>query len=86
MNIFKFYKNKIIEILKSSNNEINLKLPENLDSINVDVPPTKFNCDLSSNVAMILSKPNNKSPMEIGDDLAKLIKNKEKFIEEVTVE
>ena len=86
MNIFKFYKNKIIEILKSSNNEINLKLPENLDSINVDVPPTKFNCDLSSNVAMILSKPNNKSPMEIGDDLAKLIKNKEKFVEEVTVE
>jgi Arginyl-tRNA synthetase len=86
MNIFKFYKNQIIDILKSSNDEVELILPENLESINVDIPPAKFNCDLSSNVAMILSKPNNKSPIEIGNKIAILIKSKEKFVDEVTVE
>ena len=73
MNIFKLYRNKIINILKSANKESLIKLPENLNSINVDIPPSKFNCDISSNVAMILSKPNNKSPMEIAIVLAKII-------------
>jgi len=86
MNIFKLYKNKIIDILKSSNHEFEFKLPENLNSINVDIPPAKFNCDISSNVAMVLSKPSNKSPMELATVLAKLIKNKEEFVDEVKVE
>ena len=86
MNIFETYLDKIIDLIKKANEDNLITLPENLSGINVDIPPSKFNCDMSTNVAMVLSKPNNKSPMEIGDDLAKLIKNKEKFIEEVTVE
>ena len=39
MNIFKLYRNKIINILKSANKESLIKLPENLNSINVDIPP-----------------------------------------------
>ncbi len=64
MNIFKLYRDKIIDILKSANTEKLIKLPENLNSINVDIPPSKFNCDISTNVAMILSKPNDKSPIK----------------------
>ena len=86
MNIFKLYRNKIINILKSANKESLIKLPENLNSINVDIPPSKFNCDISSNVAMILSKPNEKSPIEIAEILSKLFKEKDQYIGEITIE
>ena len=29
-----------------------------MDNINVELPPVKFKCDLSTNVAMVLSKIN----------------------------
>ena len=86
MNIFKFYIDKIIYILKTANKEGLIYLPENLSSINVDIPPPKFNCDISTNVAMVLSKPNNKSPIEIAETLSSLIKENDKYIEKITIE
>ena len=86
MNIFKFYIDKIIDILKNANKEGLIYLPENLNSINVDIPPPKFNCDISTNVAMVLSKPNNKSPIEIAETLSSLIKENDKYIEKITIE
>ena len=59
MNIFEIYLNKIKKIIIKLNNENLIKIPNTLDSINVDVPPAKFNCDISTNVAMMLSKINN---------------------------
>ena len=44
-----------------------MKLPENLNGINVDIPPSNFNCDISTNVSMVLSKINKKSPMDIAE-------------------
>ena len=46
MNIFKLYRDKIIDILKSANEDNLIKLPKNLNSINVDLPPRKFNYDI----------------------------------------
>ena len=77
MNIFKLYRDKIIDIIKSANKKDLIILPDNLNSINVDLPPKKFNCDLSTNVSMVLSKPNNKSPIEIAELISKLIKEDE---------
>ena len=86
MNIFKLYRDKIIDILKTANKEGLVKLPENLNSINVDLPPKKFNCDISTNVSMILSKTNNKSPLEIANLLSNLIKKKDNYIDELIIE
>jgi len=86
MNIFKLYRDKIIDILKSANTENLIKLPENLNSINVDIPPSKFNCDISTNLALVLSKPNEKSPIDIAEILSKLIKEKDQYIDEITIE
>ena len=58
MNIFENYLNKIKEILINESSNKKILLPENLDSINVEIPPSKFNCDLSTNAAMVLSKIN----------------------------
>ena len=77
MNIFDHYLNIIKKIL-IKNEGINLILPNDLDGIIVEAPPNKFNCDLSTNVCMVLSKVNKKSPMTIGDQIKKLlIENKE---------
>ncbi len=86
MNIFNLYREKIIEKIKSANKNDLIKLPENLNSINVDIPPKKFNCDLSTNVSMVLSKPNNKSPLEIAEILSELIKKDDQYIEKTIIE
>ena len=86
MNIFKLYRDKIIDIIKSANKKDLIKLPDNLNSINVDLPPKKFNCDLSTNVSMVLSKPNNKSPIEIAELISKLIIKDDQYIDKITIE
>ena len=86
MNIFKLYRDKIIDIIKSANKKNLIKLPDNLDSINVDLPPKKFNCDLSTNVSMVLSKPNNKSPIEIAELISNLLKKEDQYIDKIQIE
>ena len=85
MNIFEIYLNKIINLIKKLNNDGKLLIPSNLNGINVDIPPPKFDCDLSTNVAMVLSKLNKKTPTDIANLIIKEI-NKEKNIENVFVE
>ena len=74
MNIFDIYSEKIIQIINTAQNDGLLKLPDNLNGINVDIPPAHFDCDISTNVAMVLAKPNQKSPIEIANQLSQLIK------------
>ena len=56
MNIFDIYLDKIVRIVIDQNKKGLLTLPETLDSINVDIPPNKFDCDISTNVSMVLAK------------------------------
>jgi len=85
MNIFDLYFDKIIILIKRLNKEGSLELPESLNGINVDIPPSNFDCDISTNVAMVLSKANKKSPIDIANTLADLIKNEDKIIEAISV-
>ena len=84
MNIFEFYREQIISLIKDLNNKSLLKISENLNNINVDVPPIKFDGDISSNVAMVLSKLNQKSPKDIAQLIINKFKN-DKNIENITV-
>jgi len=85
MNIFENYLNKIINLLKDAEKNSKIILPDRLSSINVDIPPPQFNCDLSTNVAMVLSKPNKKSPLELGETLKKMILDNDNQIKEIEV-
>ncbi len=84
MNIFEEYKNKILTIIKKAEKNKLLTLPDNLNSINVDSTPPKINFDISTNVSMVLSKPNNKSPNELASILIDLLKKEDKNIEEIS--
>ena len=86
MNIFKIYRDRIINILILFQKKELFKLPKNLASINVDVPPSNFDCDISCNAALILSKQNKKSPMIIGELVKKEILENDDFIEKINIE
>ena len=85
MNIFEEYLEKIKLILEDLASNKELILPNSLAGINTELPPEKFNSDISTNVAMVLSKINNKSSIDLANYLAKLIKEKDNFVDTTTV-
>ena len=85
MNIFDQYLDKIKEILSTLSSNGDLILPDSLNGITAEIPPSKFDSDISTNVAMVLSKINNKSPSDLASILAEKIKKEDKFIEEISV-
>ena len=85
MNIFEEYLDKIKKILLELSKNGELIIPDKLDGINTEIPPSKFNCDISSNVAMFLSKINKKSPADLAETLAKAIKKNDKLIEDISI-
>ncbi len=85
MNIFDIYLDKIKKIVIDQQKKDILKIPDNLDAINVDIPPKQFNCDISTNVAMVLSKINQKSPIDLANIFIELIKKNDANINSITV-
>ena len=85
MNIFDHYLDKIKNILLDLADEGIISLPEKLDGINTEIPPEKFNCDLSTNVGMVLSKINKKNPIEIAQTIADTLKKKDPLICEISI-
>ena len=85
MNIFDIYLDKIKKIVIDQQKKGILKIPDNLDAINVDIPPKQFNCDISTNVAMVLSKINQKSPIDLANIFIELIKKNDANINSITV-
>ena len=85
MNIFELYLDKIKSIIVDLNKNNQLEIPESFNGINAEIPPPKFDCDISTNVAMVLSKINKTSPLQLAEKLAPEIKNKDSQIETISV-
>ena len=85
MNIFDQYTDKIKNILLDLAKKGDLILPEKLDGITTEIPPSKFNSDISTNVAMILSKINKKSPTDLAVILTESIKKNDELIEDISI-
>ncbi|MDC3033947.1 arginine--tRNA ligase [Candidatus Pelagibacter sp.] len=85
MNIFEIYLEKIKSIISELQKDNKIIVPDNFNGINAEIPPPKFNCDISTNVAMVLSKINSKSPIDLAEQLAPIIKDKDKLIETITI-
>ena len=85
MNIFDQYTDKIKNILFDLAKKGDLILPEKLDGITTEIPPSKFNSDISTNVAMILSKINKKSPTDLAVILTESIKKNDELIEDISI-
>ena len=55
MNIFEKYLSEINKIILDNKKFLKLTIIENLDNINLEIPPDHLNYDLSSNVSLVLS-------------------------------
>jgi len=85
MNIFELYLDKIKSILIDLEKEGELLIPETFNGINAEIPPAQFDCDISTNVAMVLSKLNKKSPIDLAEQISSIIKDRDPLIENITV-
>ena len=85
MNIFEIYLDKIKSIIADLNKKGELIIPETLNGINSEIPPAKFDSDISTNVAMVLSKLNKKSPLDLAEKISPIIKENDPLIESITI-
>ena len=85
MNIFEQYLDKIKKTLLDFSKKGDLILPDTLDGITAEIPPSKFNSDISTNVAMVLSKINKKSTIDLAQTLSESIKKGDKLIEDISI-
>lgn len=80
MNIFSIYSNKIKEFLFDLEINNKLKLSDNLNNLIIELPPKDLKGDISCNAALILSKVNEKKPIEVAKILqAALLKKFSEF-------
>tara|TARA_B100001939_G_scaffold341771_1_gene351865 strand:- start:581 stop:2314 length:1734 start_codon:yes stop_codon:yes gene_type:complete len=85
MNIFNDYLEKIKETILNLSQKGELILPDQLDGITAEIPPSKFNSDISTNVAMVLSKINKKTPADLAQILSEALKENDKLIENISI-
>ena len=85
MNIFDQYLDKIKKIILDMSNNGELILPDTLNGITSEIPPLKFNSDISTNVAMVLAKQNNISPLNLANTLADALKENDNLIENISI-
>ena len=73
MNIFEIYLKKIQDLIIKNNNILKIDSNNNFSGIIVESPPQEFNFDLSSNIALVLAKRTNQSPIKLAKSLKELI-------------
>ena len=56
-----------------------------MNGITIEIPPSKFDSDISTNVAMVLSKLNKKPPFDLAVLISEHIKNNDELIEDINV-
>ena len=71
MNIFEIYKKKIQDTVIANCKNLSIDSKVNFEGVVIEIPPQKFNFDLSSNIALVLAKKIKQPPVK----LANLIKD-----------
>ena len=85
MNIFKYYLTEIKNLIVDHKNNLKLKNLDNLQNINLEVPPEEFNFDLSCNISLVLGKSNQLNPKNLALELKNLFENKTTYFKEIKV-
>ena len=85
MNIFENYLSKISKIIIDNKKNLKLSVLENLNNINLEVPPDHLDYDLSSNASLVLAKTNNLNPISLAKEIKNLLLSKISDFEEVDI-
>ncbi len=73
MNFFNTYLEKIKKTIIKNKKKLDFNDNQILNKIIVESPPENFDCDLSTNIALILSKKTNKNPRIIADKIKTIL-------------
>ena len=85
MNIFEIYLKKIKDLIIKLSKDKLIQIPKDLNSINVDIPPEQFDSDISTNVAMVLSKLNKTNPLELAKIIESNLKKNDTNIDKIEI-
>ncbi len=85
MNIFENYLSKVNKIILDNKNILKLENLEQLNNVNLEVPPEHFNFDLSSNIALILAKTNKMNSNNLASNIKDLLLKKVDHFEKIEV-
>ena len=77
MNIFEHHLSEIKKIILLEKNFLKVNHVDEFKGVNLEIPPEKFNFDLSCNIAMVLGKKNNINPKNLA------LKFKEIFLKKI---
>ena len=81
MNIFDYYHSSLLKGLKDFEKKGAIKIPEKTNSISVEIPPDKFDADISTNVCMVLSGINKSKPKDIYENYVSKLLSKDDNLE-----
>ena len=85
MNIFEHHLLEIKNLTVKKKSILKLDKVGNLDSINLEIPPEKFNFDLSCNIALVLAKENNQDPKKLAEKFKKVFLEKISNFSEIEI-
>ena len=85
MNIFEHHLLEIKNLTVKKRSILKLDKVGNLDSINLEIPPEKFNFDLSCNIALVLAKENNQDPKILAEKFKKVFLEKISNFSEIEI-
>ena len=71
MNIFLHYQKEILKSLKDLEKKKIIKIPNKFKGLTIELPPKNENAAISCNAALILSKYNNISSLDLAEILKK---------------
>ncbi len=85
MNIFENYLKSILEKINHHYKDLGIKKIESYKGINLEKPPSNFDCDISSNVVLVLAKQNKCNPITLGNDIKKILEKNIKDFKNIVI-
>ena len=85
MNIFEHHLSEIKKIILSEKDFLKLEVIDNLQGINLEIPPEQFKFDLSCNIAMVLGKKNKINPKTLALKLKDIFLSKINNFSEIDI-
>ena len=85
MNIFENYLSMVHELTLNNRDSLKLKNLDNLDNVNLEIPPDEYDFHLSCNISLVLAKTNKLNPKDLASKFKSLFTNKINHFEKVEV-
>ena len=85
MNIFENYLKLILKNINHHCKELGINKIESFNGINLEKPPSNFDCDISSNAVLVLAQQNKCNPIELGNNIKKLLEKNIKDFKDIEI-